>query len=121
MTARTAWWCCLLICCFSGIASREDACMQPAGFSASSSSCSKYFYCDSQGVSQEGECEKGKFWNKDLELCDWQENVTCGKGDHGITFICTKSKSSVQAFCGPSKEFHLSSKPDLNCCQLLTV
>eukprot|EP00092_Neocalanus_flemingeri_P088586 GFUD01111944.1.p1 GENE.GFUD01111944.1~~GFUD01111944.1.p1 ORF type:complete len:531 (+),score=100.58 GFUD01111944.1:121-1713(+) len=72
---------CGLLCCFiSGMASKEDACKRPSGFSVSPSSCSQYFYCDSLGESQEGECEEGKFWNKDIEVCDLEENVPCGKG-----------------------------------------
>ena len=31
-------------------------------------------------MSQEGECEEGKLWNKDLEFCDLEENVTCRRG-----------------------------------------
>ena len=56
----------------------SSACSSPSVF-LPSSSCSSYFYCDWLGNPQEGECEEGKLWNKDLEFCDLEENVSCGK------------------------------------------
>merc|ERR1719186_1649714 len=80
----------LSFCKIFVIADMESACSSPSGF-LPSSSCSSYFYCDWLGNPQEGECEEGKFWNKDLEFCDLEENVSCGKG----LFSHFKSGSSV--------------------------
>eukprot|EP00092_Neocalanus_flemingeri_P018880 GFUD01020448.1.p1 GENE.GFUD01020448.1~~GFUD01020448.1.p1 ORF type:complete len:335 (+),score=110.48 GFUD01020448.1:139-1143(+) len=72
----------LILCTISAIAGREweDACQIPSGLSPSPSSCSSYFYCSALTRSQEGECEEGKLWNKELEICDLEQNVSCGKG-----------------------------------------
>merc|ERR1719508_13982 len=76
---RLGPWVILSFCTISVIADMKNACSSPSGF-LPSNSCSSYFYCDWLGNPQEGECEEGKFWNKDSELCDLEENVSCGKG-----------------------------------------
>merc|ERR1719508_146606 len=76
---RLGPWVILSFCTISVIADMKNACSSPSGF-LPSSSCSSYFYCDWLGNPQEGECEEGKFWNKDSEFCDLEENVSCGKG-----------------------------------------
>eukprot|EP00092_Neocalanus_flemingeri_P040924 GFUD01044558.1.p1 GENE.GFUD01044558.1~~GFUD01044558.1.p1 ORF type:complete len:310 (+),score=73.21 GFUD01044558.1:128-1057(+) len=78
MAAQAGVWLILSICCICVIADKENACESPSGFSPSSS-CSSYFYCDQLGVSREGKCEEGKLWNKELEFCDFAQNVTCRK------------------------------------------
>jgi len=62
----------------------QNACSSPSGFLPSSTSCSSYLYCDFLGREQEAECGDGKLWNQDLESCDQEQNVDCGKGFGGF-------------------------------------
>lgn len=62
----------------------QNACSSPSGFLPSSASCSSYLYCDFLGREQEAECGDGQLWNKDLDSCDLEPNVDCGKGLGGF-------------------------------------
>ena len=48
------------------------------------------------GTQQKAQCEEGKLWSKELELCDFEQNVSCeGRGElRGGRFGLNKSQFS---------------------------
>ena len=56
------------------------ACQNTSAVFSSRYSCSSYFFCDQLGRIKEKECEEGMLWKEEEQYCDWEQNVSCGRG-----------------------------------------
>lgn len=78
----------------------DPNCPEPTGLFSEKSNCSVFYQCE-HGVAYTKLCSSPLVFNPEKKVCDWPDNVDCGKGKSN----CFTQELTIIDFILISKEF----------------